>query len=74
MRTLLSLAAVLIGTLYVLNLGAGLFEVLPDALPVVGHLDEAAATALLIAGLRGLRRRDATASAPARPGAGGGTR
>lgn len=66
MRTLLSLAAIALGALYVLNVGAGLFELLPDALPVVGNLDEAAATALLLAGLRGLRRERPPAAPPAR--------
>jgi uncharacterized membrane protein YkvA (DUF1232 family) len=38
--------------IYLLNPGAGLFEILPDNLPLVGNLDEAAAMALLAACLR----------------------
>ena len=42
--------------LYLLNPTAGVFELLPDNLPVVGNLDEGAAVALLIYCLRNLRR------------------
>ena len=35
-------------TLYILNPTAGLFEFIPDNLPLVGNLDEAAAVALLL--------------------------
>jgi len=38
----------LFATLYLLNPGAGIFELLPDNLPVIGNLDEAAAVALLL--------------------------
>lgn len=41
---------------YILNPSFGLFEFLPDNLPVVGNLDEAAATGILIAVWRQLRR------------------
>ena len=44
----------LLGTLsfiYLLNPTAGFFEFIPDALPVVGNLDEATATAILLASL-----------------------
>ncbi|MBL8862267.1 MAG: DUF1232 domain-containing protein [Planctomycetes bacterium] len=54
---------------YVLNPGLGLFELLPDALPVVGNLDEAAATGLAIACGREIRRLRA-----ARLAASGGSR
>lgn len=42
--------------LYLLNPGAGIFELLPDALPGVGNLDEAAAVGLALACWRALRR------------------
>jgi len=42
----------LMGFLYVLNPGAGIFEILPDALPIVGNLDEAGAVLLVIGSLR----------------------
>jgi uncharacterized membrane protein YkvA (DUF1232 family) len=38
----------LLATLYILNPTAGLFEIIPDNLPFVGNLDEAAAVALLL--------------------------
>jgi hypothetical protein len=50
-----SLAAavgVLLGGVYLLNPTWGLFELLPDALPGIGNLDEAGAAAMLIFGLR----------------------
>ncbi|RMG18814.1 MAG: DUF1232 domain-containing protein [Deltaproteobacteria bacterium] len=40
---------------YLLNPGAGLFEILPDTLPIVGHVDEAAMLALLLGCIRRLR-------------------
>lgn len=42
----------LLAVLYLLNPGAGIFEILPDNLPFVGNLDEAAAVALLLMCLR----------------------
>jgi len=56
----LKASAYALGTLaslvYLLNPTAGVFELLPDALPVVGNLDEAAFVTILLASLRGLRR------------------
>ena len=54
-----ALLGVVVGATYILNPTAGLLELLPDNAPVVGNLDEAAAAALLIFGLRALftRRR-----------------
>jgi hypothetical protein len=43
---------VVLGGLYLLNPSFGLFELIPDTTPLIGNLDEAAATALLIFGLR----------------------
>ena len=37
-----------LAALYILNPTAGLFEIIPDNLPLVGNLDEAAAVALLL--------------------------
>lgn len=45
----------LTSVVYLLNPGAGVFELLPDALPVVGNLDEAAFVTLLLGSLRGFR-------------------
>jgi uncharacterized membrane protein YkvA (DUF1232 family) len=41
---------------YVLNPGAGVFELLPDNLPLIGNLDEAGMGALLLYCIRGLRK------------------
>ena len=38
----------LISTIYLLNIGAGFIELIPDNIPLVGNLDEAGAAALLI--------------------------
>jgi len=38
----------LLSVLYILNPTAGLFEIVPDNLPFIGNLDEAAAVALLL--------------------------
>ena len=37
----------LFAAFYLLNPGAGIFEILPDNIPLIGNLDEAAAAALL---------------------------
>lgn len=34
--------------IYLLNPGAGIFELIPDNLPFIGNLDEAAAVAMLL--------------------------
>lgn len=47
---------ILVSVVYLLNLGAGLIELIPDTLPIVGNLDEAAFTALLLWCIRGLVR------------------
>ncbi|HEY9843410.1 MAG: DUF1232 domain-containing protein [Candidatus Sericytochromatia bacterium] len=52
LRRILMSAGGLLGLLYILNPGAGLFELLPDALPLVGNLDEALAVTLVLACLR----------------------
>jgi len=38
----------LLSAVYLLNPGAGVIELIPDNIPVVGNLDEAAATLLLL--------------------------
>ena len=51
MKVLKSLFVLLLGVisaLYLLNPGMGFFELIPDNLPLVGNLDEAAATFLLL--------------------------
>ena len=38
----------LLATIYILNPTAGFFEIIPDNIPLIGNLDEAAAVALLL--------------------------
>jgi uncharacterized membrane protein YkvA (DUF1232 family) len=38
----------LVSAVYLFNPGAGIIDIIPDNIPVVGNLDEAAATLLLI--------------------------
>lgn len=42
----------LFSLIYILNPGAGIFELIPDSLPLVGNLDEAGAVTLLLMSLR----------------------
>jgi uncharacterized membrane protein YkvA (DUF1232 family) len=60
-RTLTRVGAVLgiaLGVLYLLNPTAGLLELIPDAIPIIGNLDEAAATTLVLWGFQALRKPD----------------
>jgi len=41
-----------VSLVYLINPSAGIIEILPDNLPIVGNLDEATATALLLSSLR----------------------
>jgi len=54
----LALLGVVVGVLYVINPGAGFFELVPDNIPLFGNLDEAAATTVLVVGLQYLFGRD----------------
>lgn len=42
----------LIGLVYILNPTAGILELIPDAIPFIGNLDEAAAITLILGSLR----------------------
>jgi hypothetical protein len=44
-----------LGIIYLLNPGAGVFELIPDNIPIIGNLDEAAAFGLILACYRKLR-------------------
>jgi uncharacterized membrane protein YkvA (DUF1232 family) len=57
-------AGLIAATVYLLNPTAGVFELLPDNLPIVGHIDEAAAVGIFITALRGLRRLRAAPQEP----------
>jgi uncharacterized membrane protein YkvA (DUF1232 family) len=51
-KSLLVFLLGIFATFYLINPGAGIIELLPDNLPFIGNLDEATATALLLACLR----------------------
>ena len=55
LKALSGLAASALGLAYLLNLGAGVIELIPDAMPFVGNLDEAAAVGLVVWGVKTLR-------------------
>ncbi len=42
----------ILGMIYLINPTAGVIELIPDNLPIIGNLDEAAATMLFIGALR----------------------
>ncbi|MFC1592274.1 DUF1232 domain-containing protein [Thermodesulfobacteriota bacterium] len=42
----------LISFIYLINPGMGIFELIPDSLPLIGNLDEAAAAVLLLSALK----------------------
>ena len=56
LRALVYIVGALLSTIYILNPTAGVIELIPDNLPVVGNLDEAMMVTILLACLRGLRR------------------
>ena len=51
-KNFLAIIGILFGLIYLLNPTAGVFELLPDNLPVIGNLDEASAVMLILACLR----------------------
>jgi len=51
LRSFLVFVVGLFSLLYLTNPGAGFVELIPDNFPVIGNLDEAAATTMLIAAL-----------------------
>lgn len=53
----LAWATIAVGTIYLINPTAGFFELLPDNLPLVGNLDEAAAVFIIFAAMRYLGMR-----------------
>jgi uncharacterized membrane protein YkvA (DUF1232 family) len=52
MRRIAVVCLGLVAVIYLLNPGAGILELIPDNLPLIGNLDEAAAVALLLMCLR----------------------
>ena len=51
-KNILVALAGIISLLYLINPGMGVFELIPDNLPIIGNLDEAGAAVLLIAALK----------------------
>ena len=47
-KSLVAAAGGLFGLIYLINPGAGVLEILPDNLPIIGNIDEAAASTILI--------------------------
>lgn len=52
MKGLLVLIIGIIAVMYILNIGMGVIELIPDNIPFVGNLDEAGAVTLLLMCLR----------------------
>jgi hypothetical protein len=52
MKNIIVIIMGLIALLYLLNIGVGVIELIPDNIPFVGNLDEAGAAALLLMCLR----------------------
>ncbi len=52
MKSIIVALVGLIGLVYLVNPTAGVIELLPDNIPIVGNLDEATAMGLVIASLR----------------------
>ena len=68
LKIILYLLGLVASLVYLLNPTAGVFEIIPDNLPIIGNLDEVAATGILVAcwrGLRRLREEGKAAGAPA---------
>ena len=51
MKKIIIIITGILSALYLINPTAGLFEIIPDNLPILGNLDEATATTLLLASL-----------------------
>jgi uncharacterized membrane protein YkvA (DUF1232 family) len=71
LKTIGYVAVIAASAVYLINPTAGVFELVPDNIPFVGHVDEVTAMGLLLASWRGLRRLRGKGSAterPAKPG------
>jgi hypothetical protein len=47
-KSLVAGVLAILSTVYLLNPGAGIIDIIPDNIPIFGNLDEAAATAILL--------------------------
>ena len=48
LKHLIVLGLGILSAMYLLNIGAGVIELIPDNIPIIGNLDEAAAAFLLL--------------------------
>jgi uncharacterized membrane protein YkvA (DUF1232 family) len=51
-RKIMIFLAGLLGAVYLVNPTAGVIELIPDNFPIIGNLDEATATVLLVSALK----------------------
>lgn len=51
-KSIIVLLTGILSLMYLLNIGGGFIELIPDNIPVIGNLDEATATVLLLNCLR----------------------
>ncbi len=58
LRKIGAVLGIILGIIYLLNPTAGFLELIPDNLPLIGNLDEAGATALLLWSVQQLRVRE----------------
>ncbi|MDH5258951.1 MAG: DUF1232 domain-containing protein [Gammaproteobacteria bacterium] len=52
LKTLVIILLGILSLFYIFNPGAGIFELIPDNIPILGNLDEATAMIVLLACLR----------------------
>ena len=52
LRTMWMIFCGLMSVIYLLNPGMGVFEIIPDSIPLIGNLDEAGAVILLMSVFR----------------------
>lgn len=50
--------AIVLSVVYIINPTAGVLEFIPDNIPLVGNIDEAGATAMLLWAIAELRKRN----------------
>ncbi|HMO57569.1 MAG TPA: DUF1232 domain-containing protein [Roseiflexaceae bacterium] len=66
-RRIGAVIGIICGAIYLIYPSASVFELIPDAIPFIGSLDEAGATALLLWGIQALRSPQAAALPAATP-------
>lgn len=54
MKKFLAILKIIFGLIYIINPGSGIFEIIPDNIPIFGNLDEAGAVLLMLNGLKDL--------------------